>query len=161
MTWTRRKPEQRPSHQNSRPELSPSTERAPRGEAKRETLATIGPTIRIRGKVSGNQDLTIEGKVRGTITLKGHTLTLGAGAGITAKVRAARVVVGGEVTGEITADEQVDITSTGIVQGDVRTPRITISDGAHLKGNVDTERGQVTTEKEATSSRRTQRRASA
>ena len=104
--------------------------------------------------MTGSENLTIEGEVDGSIVLKGQTLTLGADARVKATVEADRVVVSGEVIGDIAA-ERIDITSTGSVSGDLCAPRLTMSDGARLQGHVDT--GQD----EAAPAQRDHRRASA
>ncbi|HKQ61787.1 MAG TPA: polymer-forming cytoskeletal protein [Candidatus Polarisedimenticolaceae bacterium] len=105
-----------------------------------EKLVNIGQSVQIRGELTGNEDLTIDGMVDGKILVKEHNVTIGANGRITAEVHAKTVVVYGEVLGNITADDKVEIAPNGSVQGDVRAPRVAISDGARFKGSIDMER---------------------
>jgi cytoskeletal protein CcmA (bactofilin family) len=81
--------------------------------------------------------MTIEGKVDGKIDLSEHNLTIGPKGRIQAEVSAKAVVVQGEITGNITATEKVELAETGRMSGDINAPRIIIADGARLKGSVD------------------------
>jgi len=105
-----------------------------------ETIVNIGQSVQIKGELKGNEDLTIEGMVDGKILVKDHNLTIGANGRITAEVHAKTVVVVGEVTGNITADDKIEIAPSGSVQGDLRAPRVAIADGARFKGSIDMER---------------------
>jgi cytoskeletal protein CcmA (bactofilin family) len=100
-------------------------------------LVNIGPSIFIKGELSGDEDLTIEGRVEGKIELKNHNLTIGAKGRINAAVLANTVTIRGEVTGNVIARERVEIADSGRLTGDITSPRITISDGAHFRGSVD------------------------
>ena len=102
-----------------------------------EGLVNIGQSICIRGELTGNEDLTIEGKVEGKIDLKEHNLTIGPNGRIEAEVTAQTVLVQGEVNGNVTARERVELADTGRVRGDIVSPRIVIADGARFKGSVD------------------------
>jgi cytoskeletal protein CcmA (bactofilin family) len=90
--------------------------------------------------LSGSEDLTIEGHVEGRIDLKGNVLTIGPNGKIKAEVFAKAVVVQGEVTGNVTASEKVDIRDNGSVDGDIASPRVAIAEGAHFRGSVDMQR---------------------
>ena len=98
---------------------------------------TIGKSICIRGELTGDEDLTIEGKVEGKIDLSAHNLTIGSTGRIEAEVGAKKVIVEGEITGNIAASEKVELTASGRVKGDIVSPRVVIADGAQLKGLVD------------------------
>jgi cytoskeletal protein CcmA (bactofilin family) len=104
-----------------------------------EQLVNIGQSIQIKGELTGNEDLTIEGKVDGKIFLKDHNLTVGSNGKITADVHAKNVTVVGEVVGNITADDKVEIAETGSMKGDVVAPRVVLADGARFKGSIDME----------------------
>jgi len=91
----------------------------------------------IRGELTGNEDLTIEGKVEGKIDLMDHNLTIGSTGRIEAEINAKKVVVEGEVTGNVAANEKVELTASGRVKGDIVAPRVVIADGAQFKGMVD------------------------
>jgi cytoskeletal protein CcmA (bactofilin family) len=101
----------------------------------------IGKSVIIKGELSGSEDLTIEGNVEGKIELKENVLTIGPNGKIRAEVFAKAVIVLGEVTGNISASEKVDIRDNGSVDGDVTSPRVAIAEGAHFRGSVDMQRG--------------------
>jgi cytoskeletal protein CcmA (bactofilin family) len=100
----------------------------------------IGKSVVIKGELNGSEDLTIEGHVEGTIQLREHVLTIGPNGRIKAQVFAKAVIVLGEVTGNITATEKVDIRDNGSVDGDIISPRVAIAEGAHFRGSVDMQR---------------------
>lgn len=102
-----------------------------------EALVNIGQSVEIKGTLTGNEDLTIEGIVDGKILVKDHSLTIGANGRINAEVHAKKIVVLGHVTGNITADDKVEIAPSGSVHGDVKAPRVSIADGATFKGSID------------------------
>src|SRR5947208_4399103 len=105
-----------------------------------EKIVNIGQSIQIKGDLTGNEDLTIEGKVDGNISLKDHHLTIGANGRITADIHAKTVMVVGEVVGNITADDKVEVAATGKMKGDITAPNLVLADGARFKGSVDMER---------------------
>jgi len=100
----------------------------------------IGKSVVIKGELTGSEDLTIEGQVEGKIELKQNVLTIGPNGRIKAQVVAKVVVVQGDVHGDITATERVDIRDNGSVDGDVSAPRVAIADGAHFRGSIDMQR---------------------
>lgn len=99
----------------------------------------LGKSIKISGELSGNEDLVIDGQVEGSIDLKNHTLTIGINAKIKADVLAKAVIVVGEMRGNITAHDRVEIASKGTMRGDISAPRVALADGATFKGSVDME----------------------
>ena len=102
----------------------------------------IGKSTLVKGELHGSEDLTIEGEVEGTITLKQHVLTVGAHGRIHAQVFAKSVVVLGEVIGNIEAIEKVVINADGSVEGDIKAPRVAISEGAKYRGSIDMQQGR-------------------
>jgi cytoskeletal protein CcmA (bactofilin family) len=105
----------------------------------RETV-NIGKSVVIKGELNGSEDLTIEGHVEGKIELRDHVLTIGPNGKIKAEVFAKSVIVLGEVNGNVTASEKVDIRDNGSVDGDIASPRVAIAEGAHFRGSVDMQR---------------------
>ncbi|MCY3759564.1 MAG: polymer-forming cytoskeletal protein [Acidobacteria bacterium] len=97
----------------------------------------LGDTFVIRGELSGNQDVTIDSRVEGKIDLRNQVLRVGAKARIQADIQAANVVVAGSVIGDVVAQDRVEITPAGSVVGSIRSSRISIADGARLKGSVE------------------------
>jgi cytoskeletal protein CcmA (bactofilin family) len=105
-----------------------------------DKIVNIGQSIHIKGELTGNEDLTIEGKVEGKVFLKDHNLTIGANGKITAEIQAKTVMIVGEVAGNITADDKVEVAATGTVRGDIQAPRVVLADGAKFKGAIDMDR---------------------
>jgi len=91
----------------------------------------------IKGELSGSEDLYVDGQVEGSIALKGNSLTVGPNGQIRANVEAKGVVIQGKLDGNVQASDRVDLRKSAIVNGDIATQRISIEDGAFLKGKVD------------------------
>src|SRR5262245_3787980 len=89
-----------------------------------ETIVSIGQAIQIKGDLIGQEDLTIEGKVDGNINLKDHHLTIGPSGRIKADIHAKSVMVVGELVGNITADDKVELAATGKMTGDIAAPNL-------------------------------------
>lgn len=122
-----------------------STAPVPQPESRRieRDVVNIGKSVVIKGELNGSEDLTIEGHVEGKIELKDHVLTIGPNGKIKAQVHAKSVIVLGEVNGNVTATEKVDIRDGGSVDGDIVSPRVAIAEGAHFRGTVDMQRKAV------------------
>lgn len=97
----------------------------------------IGKTITIKGDITGEENLVIEGRVDGTVHLKSNDLTVGQSGRVTANLTANVVRIDGEVNGDIVGVEKVVVTKTGKVQGNIVGPRVTLEDGAKFKGSID------------------------
>jgi cytoskeletal protein CcmA (bactofilin family) len=111
---------------------------AQRGMEK--TTVNIGKSVIIKGELNGSEDLTIEGQVEGKIELRQNILTIGPNGRIKAQLFAKAVIILGEVTGNVTATEKVDIRDNGSVDGDIAAPRVAIAEGAHFRGSIDMQR---------------------
>src|SRR5215831_5099390 len=98
--------------------------------------ATIGRTVVIKGEISGSESLYIDGKVEGTITFKDHRVTVGRNGVVQSNISAREVVIMGKVTGNVECSDRVDIRSEGTLNGDVVSARISVEDGAMLRGSV-------------------------
>ena len=108
------------------------------------TAAWLGPSVTVKGEISGNEDLHIEGKVEGPISLGGHRLTVGRSGEVNAAELVAReVIIYGKVHGDIRARDRVEIKKDGSVTGDLTTARIMIEDGAYFKGSVEIDRSNT------------------
>jgi cytoskeletal protein CcmA (bactofilin family) len=103
-------------------------------------LAQIGKSVVVKGELSGSEDLYVDGQVEGTIALKGNSLTVGPNGQVKASVEAKAVVVQGKLEGNIQASDRVELRKSAIVTGDISTQRISIEEGAFLKGKVDIHR---------------------
>lgn len=108
----------------------------------------IGKSVVIKGELNGSEDLTIEGQVEGKIELRQNVLTIGPNGRIKAQVFAKAVIILGEVTGNVTASEKVDIRDNGSVDGDIASPRVAIAEGAHFRGSIDMQKGGATQKSE-------------
>jgi cytoskeletal protein CcmA (bactofilin family) len=103
-------------------------------------LAQIGKSVIVKGELSGSEDLYVDGQVEGSIALKGNSLTVGPNGLVKASVDAKGVVVQGKLEGNIQASDRVELRKSAIVTGDISTQRISIEEGAYLKGKVDIHR---------------------
>ena len=126
-----------------------STAPVPQPESRRieRDVVNIGKSVVIKGELNGSEDLTIEGHCEGRIELRENVLTIGPNGKIRAEVFAKSVIVLGEVVGNVTASEKVDIRDNGSVDGDIISPRVAIAEGAHFRGSVDMQRGGAKSEK--------------
>jgi len=106
------------------------------GSSARES-ARLGASLEIKGHIIGKENLQIDGKVDGHITLHGHELTVGSTANLHSEVQAGDVVVFGKVVGNVVARGRVDIKRDGSIVGDISSARISIEDGAHFKGRIE------------------------
>jgi cytoskeletal protein CcmA (bactofilin family) len=116
------------------------TVQRPEAEAKiknERDIVNIGKSVVIKGELNGSEDLTIEGHVEGKIELRENVLTIGPNGKINAEVFAKAVVVLGEVAGNISATDKVDIRENGSVEGDIAAPKVAIAEGAHFRGSID------------------------
>ena len=115
-------------------EPSPSSDRPP---------ARLGPSVTIRGDLTGEEDLLIEGQLEGEVVVRQHSVTVGRSGRLTADVYGKRVVVEGEVAGSLYGVEEVVIKQAGSVQGSAVSPRVTIESGANFRGQIDMQSDSV------------------
>jgi cytoskeletal protein CcmA (bactofilin family) len=108
---------------------------------ERRTAAWIGKALRIEGTIVSQEHLTIDGQVEGTIEVGDHSLTIGADAVVKAHLRAQTITISGSVIGNVTAAQRIVLQPSASVEGDIVAPRLTIADGAVLKGTVESPRG--------------------
>jgi cytoskeletal protein CcmA (bactofilin family) len=99
--------------------------------------ARLGSSLYIKGQITGTEDLQIDGKIDGSISLGGHELIVGPTAQLTSEIHARAVAVYGKVVGNLHARDRVDVKSDGSVIGDISTARISIEDGAQFKGRIE------------------------
>ena len=100
-------------------------------------LAQIGKSVVVKGELSGSEDLYVDGRVEGSITLKNNSLTIGPNGQVKANVDAKGIVVQGRLEGNVTASDRAEFRKSAVFDGDVTTQRISIEEGAYLKGKVD------------------------
>ena len=103
-------------------------------------FAHIGKSVVIKGELSGSEDLYVDGNVEGKIELLNHSLTIGPNGQVKASVAAKSVVIQGKLEGAVNASDRAELRKSAVVTGDVTTERISIEEGAFLKGKVDTQK---------------------
>jgi cytoskeletal protein CcmA (bactofilin family) len=134
--------EQKPMPQQISPATpTPSVVARPSAPAAR-SLACLGHSIEIKGIVTGSEDMQIDGKVDGPVSLQGQKLTVGPSGQMSSQITAREIVVYGKVTGNLRARDRVEIKKDGSVIGDITTARISIEDGAYFKGRIEIEKGE-------------------
>ena len=101
--------------------------------------AVIGKSIHIDGDVRGDEDLLIKGEVRGTIHLPNNSVTIGSEGSVHADVHAKSICVDGEVKGNLFGSDRVSVRSTAKVSGNIKSPRVSLDDGARFKGSIEME----------------------
>jgi cytoskeletal protein CcmA (bactofilin family) len=120
----------------------------PLGSTSDRATARLGASLHVKGEISGNEDLLIDGSVEGLVQLDERKLTVGATAKVTADIIAREVVVYGTVKGNLRAKDRIEIKKDGSVNGDLTTARISIEDGAYFKGSIEIDKSA---EKESSS----------
>ena len=120
--------QQQPQRQPDRPAM------APRASGEH---AVIGRSITIRGDVTGDEDIMIQGRIQGSVDLRQNSVTVGGNGVVEANITGRNVTVEGQVTGNIDGGEQVTLRSSSHVQGDITAPRVVLENGARFRGLVD------------------------
>ena len=127
------------------PNNAPATMEAPKmstdalrpSATSSSSTARLGPSLHVKGEITGHEDLLVDGSVEGLIQLEDRKLTVGSTAKVTADVIAREVVVYGNVKGNLRAKDRIEIKKDGSVVGDLTTARIMIEDGAYFKGSIE------------------------
>ena len=134
---------------------TPSATAKPSASAKSgaQKPATIGSSIVIHGDVTGEEDLVVDGSIEGTVNFKDNNLVVSVNGRVTANINARIIRVDGEVKGELYGSEQVVISPSGKVKGDIRAPRVVLEDGCTFKGSVDMETDKASVGDRATTPR--------
>src|SRR5690348_4501009 len=97
----------------------------------------LGPGMQVKGEISGNEDLKLDGEVEGSVSVGGFRLTVGPSAHLKADIVAREAMISGEVNGNIRAYDRIEITKNASIVGDVNTARIVIEEGAYFNGDVE------------------------
>ena len=101
-----------------------------------EGKTILGPTVEVEGEVSGDEDLVILGSVQGRILSKGSLIIEKSG-NVEATIETKTLLVSGRLQGNVTAKEQVEVAPDGTLIGDIKAPRVVLTNGAKFKGNID------------------------
>lgn len=133
--WKRENEEE--DRSSNRPAPTPQR---PRSESRSGGgKAVIGASISIHGDITGDEDLEVQGKVEGKIELRQHQVSIGESGRLKADVFARSLRVEGHVNGNLQGEEQITVTQTGKVEGNLTAPRVTLEDGCRFKGSIDME----------------------
>jgi cytoskeletal protein CcmA (bactofilin family) len=141
-THVTQKREQLTSVFDQRKPMEPRLE--PKTTPGKEKTVNIGKSISIKGDLTGDEDLTIEGRLDGKIDLKAHNLVVGPHGATKGELNVRNLTVHGRVVGNVSAAELVEIKASGSVLGNIKSSRISIEEGAYFKGSVDLRRSADT-----------------
>ncbi len=111
--------------------------------------AVIGGSLTVEGTVTGKEDLLVDGRVQGDISLPENVVTVGSAGVVKARIHAAVIVIEGRVEGDLIGEEQIEIRRSGNVLGNIVAPRVGLEDGAQFKGNIDMSPKSKTSGKQA------------
>jgi len=128
-----------PAARPATPASSSHAPAPPAETARRGERATIGPSIFIKGDLTGDEDLVIEGRVEGKVDLKQNNVTVGKNGRVKADIHGRVVTVEGEVDGNVYAHEQAVLRQAGAIRGNISAPRVVLEDGSRFKGSIDME----------------------
>jgi cytoskeletal protein CcmA (bactofilin family) len=142
MAWKRNDDppvEPAPAAPRSNPAPSPPSTASSEPPRRAMDKATIGPSIFIKGDLTGDEDLVIEGRVEGRVDLKQNNVTVGRNGKVKADVSGKVVTIEGEVDGNVIAQEQAILRQSGAIRGNISAPRVVLEDGSRFKGSIDME----------------------
>jgi len=135
MIWKKSEADNPPIQTPMQPPPQPSAPRSQPPPGKERAL--IGPSIEIKGTLSGGEDLFVEGRVEGKIELAQHSVTIGTSGRIKADIQGRSIVVMGEVEGNLVGSEQIFLRQSSKVRGNLIAPRVSLEDGSDFKGSID------------------------
>ena len=134
--WKKSEPEE--SHPQPAPAPMPQPVAAPRTPVPQvREQAMIGSTISIKGDLTGEEDLSIEGRLEGKIELKRHSVTVGKNGHIKGDIYGKVITIEGTVEGNLYGEEQLVVRHSGNVRGNIVAPRVALEDGSNFKGSID------------------------
>jgi len=119
---------EKPERRITKPNPTPRAERA-----------VIGPTVRIKGEVSGDEDLVVQGEIEGKIEVRGRGVTIGKSGRVRADVHARSIRVEGRVRGDLFGEQEIVIDAEGDVEGNLVAPSVRLENGSRFKGSIDME----------------------
>ena len=131
-----------PGTERTRAAQSPDPVAAGRQAEERRIIVWVGKSVVFKGELVSSADMSIDGRVEGTVDVRDHALTVGPDAEIHANISARTITIHGAVTGFVKASHKVDIRETGKVDGNITAPRVVMAEGADLHGRIDTSSGR-------------------
>lgn len=136
--WKKSEPEEFHPQSAPAPQAQPTpAQQSIPPQSRSKDHAVIGPTIVIKGDLSGDEDLVIDGRVEGKIQFPRHSVTIGKNGTIKADIFGKTITVEGRVEGNLHGEEQLVVRHSGTVHGNIVAPRVVLEDGSNFKGNID------------------------
>jgi cytoskeletal protein CcmA (bactofilin family) len=136
--WKKTEPEEPQHLHQQQPPPQPQTAAPARPPAQPgKERAMIGPSIEIKGDLSGGEDLHVEGRIEGKIDLKRHNVSIGKSGRVRADIVGKIITVEGEVHGNLFGEDQIILRHSSTVRGNLTAPRVTLEDGSNFKGSID------------------------
>lgn len=130
-------------HAQASSQISPSVETPTAAEK-----SVMGATLSFRGEIFGKENVVIQSELEGLVDLRNYSVTVGKSGRLKADIYGKNVIIEGIVVGNIVGFDSVKVTNTGSVKGNVTSPRVTLEDGARLKGSIDMDVKKNKTEEE-------------
>jgi cytoskeletal protein CcmA (bactofilin family) len=138
MMWKKSEPEESQPQSAYTPQAPQApAQRMPAPQSHSKERAVLGSTISVKGNLTGEEDLVIEGRVEGKIEFPRHSVTVGKNGTIKADIYGKTITVEGNVEGNLYGEEQLVVRSSGTVRGNIVAPRVALEDGSNFKGNID------------------------
>jgi cytoskeletal protein CcmA (bactofilin family) len=116
--------------------LEEKSKKNPTEEVIPRSIARLGPSLFLKGELTGEEDVVIEGQYKGKIDLVNHNILVGSGAKVKGDIRVKNITINGIVEGNIDASGKIFISKEGQMKGDLKAPKISIMEGAKFKGSV-------------------------
>src|ERR1044071_7411716 len=101
------------------------------------TMTTLGPSLRITGDITSQEDMTVHGTVSGTINMQQGVLVVAPTGTTDANVQGSKILVHGTVSGDIAVSEKVELSATAHVTGTISAPSLVLQEGAVFNGIID------------------------
>ena len=127
----------RANPQGAEPQQNAASANRSRGSQASSPVSCISASTTFEGTVSGAEDLLVDGRLVGDVSLNNYAVTIGAPGKVHGDVDAKSIVIEGEVKGNLKADDQIVVRNTGKVEGDLFSPRVTLQDGCSFQGSID------------------------
>jgi cytoskeletal protein CcmA (bactofilin family) len=135
--WKKAEPEEPHSQPAPAPIPQPSTMARSSVAQPKDQQAVIGATVVIKGDLTGEEDLLIEGRLEGKVESRRHRVTVGRNGRIKGDIYAKTITIEGTVEGNLFGEEQLVVRQSGNVRGNIVAPRVALEDGSNFKGSID------------------------
>lgn len=140
--WKKKEPELPPDPVPVQPTATPDPQVSRPVPSRRPDRAVIGPSIRIRGEIFGEEDLLVQGQIEGKLVVKNQGITVGKSGKVKADIHARSIRVEGLVRGDLFGEKEVIIEASGDVEGNLVSPSVRLENGSRFKGSIDMEQAR-------------------